>query len=257
MKIAYSLSLVFIVALAATPNHAYAQNSEGSTSLSSLSSKGLLGDSTNAKDFGKLPTNITSDSLTVNAKSRVFTYKGNVVVTQGDMRLTSKEIDGSYSEQNEIQKIIARGDVMITKQDIKATSQLATYDAVASIVTLTDNPQLQQAESVLIADRIKVFLNENRSQAEGNVRVTFVKKEGAPGPVGGAPAATPAASPLPAQSPLVAIPPQPTHTPAPKAQPQATPTPKPKKTTTPKTAAKSKKKTAKSTKPLPKKTPQS
>jgi lipopolysaccharide export system protein LptA len=48
--------------------------------------------------FGKLPTNITSDSLTFNAKDRVFTYSGKVQVTQGDMRLTSKTLEGTYRE---------------------------------------------------------------------------------------------------------------------------------------------------------------
>jgi lipopolysaccharide export system protein LptA len=99
------------------------------------------------------------------------------------MTLTSKLVEGNYNDLNQIQKITAKGDVVITKQEIKATSQLAIYDAVSSIVTLTDNPQLQQGESVLIADRIKVYLNEDRSQAEGNVRVTFVKTTPTPTPV--------------------------------------------------------------------------
>jgi len=128
--------------------------------------------------FGKLPTNISSDSLTFNAKSRIFAYQGNVVVTQGDMRLTAKTLEGTYNEQNQLQKLIAKGDVFISKQDIEATGQVASYDAVSSIVTLTDNPQLQQKESILRADRIKIFLNENRSQAEGDVRVTFVNTKG-------------------------------------------------------------------------------
>jgi lipopolysaccharide export system protein LptA len=176
------LLVISLVAFCGGPRQLLAQsNSEGS-SLNAFGSKSLLGDTAKDKDFGKLPTNITSDSLSLNAKERIFTYKGNVVVTQGDMTLTSKTIDGSYSDQNQIQKIVARGDVVITKQDIKATSQLATYDAVSSIVTLTDNPQLQQGESVLIADKIKVYLNEDRSQAEGNVRVTFVKTTPTPTP---------------------------------------------------------------------------
>jgi lipopolysaccharide export system protein LptA len=153
-----------------------------------LGSSSLFGNTAKDKDFGKLPTNITSDTLSLNAKDRVFVYKGNVVVTQGDMTLTSKVVEGNYNEQNQIQKIVAKGDVVITKQEIKATSQIATYDAVSSIVTLTDNPQLQQGESVLIADRIKVYLNEDRSQAEGNVRVTFVKTTPTPTPAPPTPA---------------------------------------------------------------------
>jgi lipopolysaccharide export system protein LptA len=196
-------------------------NSSGS-SLSSLNTKGLLGDSADTKDFGKLPTNITSDTLTLNAKTRIFTYKGNVTVTQGDMTLVSKVVEGSYSEKNEIQKIVARGDVVITKAEIKATSQLATYDAIAGIITLTENPQLQQGESVLIADRIKVYARENRSQAEGNVRVTFVKKDmpsPAPASVSTAtPAATTSTGPAASEAPVVA--------------PTAKTAPAPKKTTT-------------------------
>ena len=155
---------------------AYAQNSPSGSMSNLMDSKAFDG------SFGKLPTNITSDSLSFNAKERVFAYTGNVQVTQGDMRLTSKTLEGTYSEKNELLKLIAKGDVFIAKQDIQATGQIAAYDAVAAIVTLTENPQLQQKESILRADKIKIFLNENRSQAEGDVRVTFVNsKEGNPG----------------------------------------------------------------------------
>lgn len=173
--------------------------------------------------FGKLPTNITSDSLTFNAKSRIFAYKGNVIVTQGDMKLIAKTLEGTYSEQNQLQKLVAKGDVLITKQDIEASGQVATYDAVASIITLTDNPQLQQKESVLRADRIKIFLNENRSQAEGDVRVTFVNNKDA------ASGLDPKKSVAPSPSPTPAV----TKTPAPKATPTKAPTKK-KATPTPK-----------------------
>lgn len=203
-----SLTVAAIVSL---PSSLIAQSGNGSSSLGSLDTKGLLGGTSVDKDFGKLPTNITSDTLTLNAKNRIFVYKGNVVVTQGDMTLTSKIIEGNYNEQNQIQKIVAKGDVVITKQDIKATSQLATYDAVSAIVTLTDNPQLQQGESVLIADRIKVFLNENRSNAEGNVRVTFVKREASPIP---AVAASPSPTPKPETTPTMQASPTPTPRPA-------------------------------------------
>lgn len=178
-----ALALTTLLILLSTIPDAFSQSNSEGTSLGALGSSSLFGNTAKDKDFGKLPTNITSDTLSLNAKDRVFVYKGNVVVTQGDMTLTSKVVEGNYNDQNQIQKIVAKGDVVITKQEIKATSQLATYDAVSSIVTLTDNPQLQQGESVLIADRIKVYLNEDRSQAEGNVRVTFVKTTPIPTPV--------------------------------------------------------------------------
>jgi lipopolysaccharide export system protein LptA len=185
----------------------YAQNNPSGSVSNLMDSKGF------DDSFGKLPTNITSDSLAFNAKDRIFAYTGNVQVTQGDMRLTSKTLEGTYSEKNELLKLVAKGDVFIAKQDIQATGQIASYDAVAAIVTLTENPQLQQKESILRADKIKIFLNENRSQAEGDVRVTFVNsKDGNPG--------------LPSLNPVA---PQPSAAPAAAA---ATPTPAPKATST-------------------------
>jgi lipopolysaccharide transport protein LptA len=136
-----------------------------------------LAATTSSEEFGKLPTNITSDTLVLHSEDRVFIYKGNVVVSQGDMQLVSKVLEGTYNEQNQIEKMVAKGEVVITKQEIKATCQKALYNAVEGTVTLTENPQLQQKDSVLTADRIKVFLAENRSEAEGNVRVTLIKPE--------------------------------------------------------------------------------
>lgn len=169
----HSLTLIAVAANIILSVSAVAE--EAASSLGELKGDSLFAGVSKDQDFGKLPTNISSDTLTLNAKRRIFIYKGNVVVTQGEMKLTSRLIEGSYNEANEIQKIVARGDVVITKLEIRATGQTAVYDAVSGVVTLTDNPQVQQGESVLVADRIKIFLNEDRSQAEGNVRVTFVK----------------------------------------------------------------------------------
>ena len=194
--------LFAIISILSFASASWAQGSPPSTPLDQLSTNSLLDQKAFDNTFGKLPTTITSDSLSINAKQRIFTYKGNVLVTQGDLLMTSKIIEGSYNESNQIQKLVAKGDVVISKQEIKATSQQAIYDATTAIVTLTDNPQLQQQGTVLIADRIKIFLNENRSQAEGSVRVTVVNindqggSEKKPLAVVATPVATAVATPL-------------------------------------------------------------
>ena len=197
--------LFTIISILSFASTSWAQGSPPSTSLDQLSTNSLLDQKAFDNTFGKLPTTITSDSLSINAKQRIFTYKGNVLVTQGDLLMKSKIIEGSYNEGNQIQKLVAKGDVVISKQEIKATSQQAIYDATTAIVTLTDNPQLQQQGTVLIADRIKIFLNENRSQAEGSVRVTVVNindqggSEKKPLAVVATPVVTPVATPLATQ----------------------------------------------------------
>lgn len=123
------------------------------------------------------PTYINADSLTLRSNERFFIYTGHVVVIQGEMTMTSKTLEGTYTAENKIERLIARGDVVITKPTLKATGQKAVYEAATEVVTLYDNPQVTQNESILNADRIKVYLREDRSEAEGTVRVTLVKKE--------------------------------------------------------------------------------
>ena len=133
-------------------------------------------------DFGNLPTYVKSDSLTLKSAERLFVYSGNVEVRQGDMILTSTTLEGKYSENNQIEQLLALVNVVLTKgETIRATGEKAIYDAATSTVTLTENPELQQEGSILTADVIKIFLKENRSTAEGTVRVKLVKKEGQSG----------------------------------------------------------------------------
>jgi lipopolysaccharide export system protein LptA len=142
-------------------------------------------------DLSNEPTHISANTLTLKNKERVFVYSGDVLVKQGEMNLSSKTLEGYYSEKNQIQKMVAKGEVVITKTDLKATGGQAVYEAATEIITLTEGPQVEQNGSILTADKIKVFLNEDRSQAEGQVRVTLVqKKDGEAPPVPAAPLPT-------------------------------------------------------------------
>lgn len=124
------------------------------------------------------PTLIKSDSLELQAEERVFYYRGNVEVRQGDLILTSQELQGRYNENNEIETLTALRSVFITKgEGIKARGEKAVYTKASETVVLTDNPELQQEGSVLSADSITIFLLEDRSVAEGTVRVKLVNDE--------------------------------------------------------------------------------
>jgi lipopolysaccharide export system protein LptA len=126
----------------------------------------------------KEPISIDAQQLSLDTEARTFQYKGSVKVVQGDLTLLADQMDGAYTEDNQITSIIAVGNVDITKgPEIKATSDRAVYDAQAKIVTLTENPQLTQKGSTLSADTVKVFLLENRSTAEGTVKVKINNPE--------------------------------------------------------------------------------
>ncbi len=129
-------------------------------------------------DFQDAPTFIKSNSLTLKTGTRTFEYKGNVEVKQGDFIMNCDLLEGFYNEKDEVERMVAHNNVIITKgPGIRATSELAEYLAENETVVLTEGPELQQEESILTADLIRIFLKEDRSVAEGTVRVKLVEKK--------------------------------------------------------------------------------
>ncbi len=123
----------------------------------------------------KEPIFISANSLLLRSKERLFSYSGNVVITQGDVTITCESLDGSYSETNKIEKLNAKKNVRLKKgTSMNGRSNLAEYQAATRVLVLKENPELEQNGSTLAADIIKVFLDENRSVAEGQVRVKML-----------------------------------------------------------------------------------
>lgn len=124
------------------------------------------------------PTYIQSDRLSLFSEKRLLKYTGQVKVLHDGMNMSCDELEAYYSENNEIVRLIAKFNVYITKgPEIKARSEKAVYEKSSETVTLTENPELQQEKSILAADLIRIFLNEDRSEAEGDVRVKLLEPE--------------------------------------------------------------------------------
>jgi len=129
-------------------------------------------------DFGGAPTFISSDSLVLQSQARLLEYQGAVEVIHGDLNLKCDVLQVVYDENNKIEELIALKNVFITKgPNIRARGEKAVYEETEETLTLTENPELQQDGSVLTADLIRIFLAEDRSVAEGEVRVKLLNKD--------------------------------------------------------------------------------
>ncbi len=128
-------------------------------------------------DFNKAPTYITSNKLTLLSGQRLLQYTGKVHVIHQQMDLTCDRMEATYNEKNEIQQIVAFDNVFIKNgPNVQARSEKAVYTQADETVTLTENPELVREGSVLSADLIRIFLEEERSVAEGEVRVKLIQK---------------------------------------------------------------------------------
>jgi len=130
-------------------------------------------------DFQNQTTYIKSDNLVLKANQRIFTYEGAVEVTQEDMILTCETLVGNYDENNQIISLQANTNVVIVQgEGVRASSNKAVYDRETETLELTENPELEQNGSILTADKITLFLKEDRSTAEGAVRVRLIEEKG-------------------------------------------------------------------------------
>lgn len=129
------------------------------------------------------PLTIKSNTVSLDAKDRVFTYRGAVQVNRGDLVINSDLMTGRYDDQNRIQTVTCEDNVVITRgADLRATANRAVYFVPKGIIELTEGPELFRGGNALSADKVRIFVDEDRSDAEGNVQVKVAKSEDATKP---------------------------------------------------------------------------
>jgi lipopolysaccharide export system protein LptA len=149
---------------------------------------------TNAfKGFGgnrKDPVKIEANSLEVRDKEKAAVFSGNVVVTQGETVMRSRELTVYYegnalgldpkkappatkSQQKDansqrIKRLVATGGVVVTSKDQKATGDHGVFEMATNTVTLTGNVVITQCQNVMRGEKLTVDLNTNKSRLDGN-----------------------------------------------------------------------------------------
>lgn len=135
------------------------------------------------KDRSKKPINIKADKLQADNKAKKALFTGRVVSKQDDVTIYSDRLEIFYGEgKDEVEKIIATGNVRIIQTNRVGTGGQAVYESKEGKVTLTINPKVTQDRDSVTGKVIIYYLDEDRSEVQGgeNVRVeaVIVPKEG-------------------------------------------------------------------------------
>ena len=127
----------------------------------------------------KDPIHIRSHDLEFFYEEKRIQYRGNVVVTQGDMTLKSDTLTVLYEDpgsqqtnsdstnRQRLKHIVAEGHVEITSGERRATSRKAVFNEKKRTVTLRGNAILQEGTNQVKGDVVTVFLDEKRSVVKG------------------------------------------------------------------------------------------
>ncbi|MCL4557124.1 MAG: lipopolysaccharide transport periplasmic protein LptA [Deltaproteobacteria bacterium] len=109
------------------------------------------------------PIDITSTQLEANLKSHIVIFTGNVVAKQGNVVLYCNTLTAYYDEKaKNITKIVATGDVKITRKDMIATGSEAVFDNVNKLLTLSGAPRIWQAKNIIEGTKIVFYLGTDK-----------------------------------------------------------------------------------------------
>ena len=122
-----------------------------------------------------LPVEVTAEAFSVNNADGTAVFTGNVVVTQGEMKLSAAEVRVQYNaDQTAIDQLIASGGVTIVNLADAAEAREAVYTIATGIIVLTGDVLLTQGPSAMAGQKLTVNLKDGTGVMEGGVTTTFV-----------------------------------------------------------------------------------
>jgi lipopolysaccharide export system protein LptA len=128
------------------------------------------------------PVHIAAQQLEADYQAKVITFIGGVVARQQEFTLYADRLFLFIDEKGEdIEKIVARGNVRLVQGKRKATCREATYYHREGTVVLRGEPVVREGENWVSGKRIIYYIHEQKSVAEGEgedrVRVTIIPHE--------------------------------------------------------------------------------
>ena len=123
----------------------------------------------------ELPVEMSADQLTVDQNDGSAIFTGNVVVGQGEMRLSAAKVEVEYADDeatgsSRISKMTATGGVVLVNGPEVAEAQNAIYTIDDGRIVMTGNVLLTQGRNALSAERMVVNLNSGTAVMEGRVK---------------------------------------------------------------------------------------
>ena len=123
------------------------------------------------------PVEVTADELNVDQSNGQAVFSGNVLVVQGDVRLSAGKVTIEYAEtegsQNGISRLIASDGVTFVTAADAAEAREAVYSVANATVTLSGDVLLTQGQNAIGGDRLVVDLTTGTGRIEGRVRTIF------------------------------------------------------------------------------------
>ena len=118
------------------------------------------------------PVELSADNLTVNQTTGKAEFTGNVLIGQGQMKLSADKVVVQYvqGDTQKIDNLDATGNVTLVNGPDAAEARQAIYDVASGNVTLIGEVLLTQGQNVMSGEHMVVNLSDGTAQMNGRVR---------------------------------------------------------------------------------------
>ena len=115
------------------------------------------------------PVNYAADRIELQDRQKRVVLSGDVVITQGDLRLTAGRTTVSYTDAGalRIQRIDATGGVTVTRGNEAARGAAGVYDFNRRVIILSGGVALRRGGDTLNGGRLTIDLNTGLSSVDG------------------------------------------------------------------------------------------
>lgn len=120
------------------------------------------------------PVEVTADALSVDQDSGTAIFTGNVLIGQGEMRLSAAKVLVVYKQgQSGIERLEATGGVTLVSGPDAAESERADYHIDRGTILMTGDVLLTQGNNALTAQRMEVNLRDGTAAMSGRVKTVL------------------------------------------------------------------------------------
>ena len=125
-----------------------------------------------------LPVEVTSETLNVNQEDGSAEFLGDVIVIQGEMRLTAERVLVIYNqERSAIERMVATENVVLVSPPDAAEGDWVEYTIDTGVIEMKGNVLLSQGPSIISGDQMIVNLTSGTATMSGRVETILQQGE--------------------------------------------------------------------------------
>ena len=116
------------------------------------------------------PVNYAADRIELQDRQNRVVLSGDVVITQGDLRLTAGRTTVAYTDAGalRIQRIDATGGVTVTRGNERASGAAGVYDFNRRVIVLSGGVALRRGSDTLNGGRLTIDLDSGLASVDGS-----------------------------------------------------------------------------------------